>query len=1810
MSSPVKKAQVLEEAFLKVLKPASSTIDMSKSQEFHLANEKAAHKWPASDVAKYVAAAMELPQYAQMFESNSISGVKFITYPTEDDLIYALGMLPANVNIFHFKKMFSHVTKLRTKVLSSHAEKLPTRFVTWGTGHIAGWLEYVKRCPSCANALLLSKLTGKEITSVVTVEDMEILLQGSASEEFQKALDALTPYCYTPPNVDGFDKGAVDDLIESLEKSGQGETPASLEKQMVLRTEIVDDEAEAAPAGGASSGKGIVKKKKKKGKASARSTKAGLLRADGEDKKETAIGRRLRLEKEEAEAARKAQGSTALRQVPPPTDIEDAPAPVSVSPSRPRAEVHVPRVENTAPAAEEGNKQLRKSITFNPTELTSPTPASDSEIDAPPKSILKHSEDESTGLIQPPPKRLSKKRVKAEKEPHAESNAAASRAAAANTAALNAQLAVEALTQQIDQERRQFQTKLDEMERVVAAQQQSVQTLRKEVNKKDGTLLEATQVFEQARGEAALKHSERELALGQMVQDLAVDAKRDRTAAMGLLSTAVELNEAVAASATTPVPVAPTAPVSAHSPQYAPVTVTARTSVPRTPAAVVAPSVPSPTALRESTLGVAKSSPSGGNSPAVLVVPQMTPLMPELSEEPPPAHAPETAAVLDPPMPTSSPITLPETPGVLGTGHHHTVSFAPEHAASSALAVPEQVSGAPTLQLSATAPAALLHSSDRPPQTPPSQTPPVAPSPASSNSATKLREITSAAAAVAGASAPRGPMGTTRYRAAAHPIMRAIAAYEQTHPEETAHGGAHGTYSGDLSGVLAECSRELAGWTGLLEKYRNSKAVKLTNSISDYQLLRVSNLWCELGMTLIDDHLCDAGVDDEDVYMAKARQTLFGCAARLTAELDIPTPPPASTQTGRTRKPRPSNSLWASKPGGEWTDDNSGNASRGGKRFVLTATELRPVSPARDESPAALTLADGLPDLEEGEGATRVNKCAMAAAVVFLLGIVRKMLTKYAELDSMQLMHVMRQLDPAQGPGSHVHTTGTHTQTRGHSTTHLSSTTTSAATGALGLGEGRAMTLPVQELGRDDLRHLIEQTLNVSYKGWEQFDAICQKIDVQSRGFITLEQVTQCFVGLHPLNAALMQPAAGLGLEPHAGMPAPERLYHCCKVASIPAHCVLYVFSLLTAFTAIPVGADGADVKAEKAQAHAASLARAAATAEQTVVEGENAQPPIKTAPTRVASYTSNQGHITALLLELMMNNSSRVSSFRRYLNKAAKDAAAATAAAAAAERAAKAEAAMTLSSAGASQTNSTASMPAPGPETPKREVRIVYTNYSEEDEGYIENVGLVTDLMHLILSEFLHNERDSASSIQSYCAYMLSLAKKGTRGGHGRTSAAASVPIDSLFVSSLIYLLQPAQLRSTCHAIAKELQIYFYGRPGGEEVHPLQSFILLLLTFTSFGEACHNINAAAGAVPTAAASVGTGWGARATTQTQTPEAAMSSVVALASEHEYMLATLLGLPVPVCYRSGHAHTTSEQGACAFALDKHETSFPLVLTPIQVTINLHINKSVPEYIGAYVAARGLSASGRTSSPERDGELDGPEHTRSPIGSPNRRKGKHAGTGASSVGIIQGVNDLMQTQRVQQISTYLEHCTANALKKKKLLKFVLSLLAAIQKQTAVGANRGTSISELMRTAGVGQVAGQSTRELVEMARRVQGSLIEELKEQARVRGGGGTAGGGAGTGSDTKLQQLAARIDSYRGAYAKGLIRESVDSTEGQDTREIFSQLHDNHSDRFRIGDALQEITTVKESVRVATEDIIRVVDSIMQLATVPAGTEKL
>ena len=157
----------LEETLSKALLN-TKVIDMSQTQQFWLGNESEANKWSSELIGKYVASAIELPQYKMLFESNIVNGSKFICCLTERAIRKLLSLSENSENdlpLLHALKLKTHAIKLREKVLGNAAEKLPSKFSIWGPQHVAGWLEYKFKCPNCASVILMENISGKDINS-------------------------------------------------------------------------------------------------------------------------------------------------------------------------------------------------------------------------------------------------------------------------------------------------------------------------------------------------------------------------------------------------------------------------------------------------------------------------------------------------------------------------------------------------------------------------------------------------------------------------------------------------------------------------------------------------------------------------------------------------------------------------------------------------------------------------------------------------------------------------------------------------------------------------------------------------------------------------------------------------------------------------------------------------------------------------------------------------------------------------------------------------------------------------------------------------------------------------------------------------------------------------------------------------------------------------------------------------------------------------------------------------------------------------------------------------------------------------------------------------------------------------------------------------------------------------------------------------------------------------------------------------------------------------------------------------------------
>ena len=330
-----KKEKNLEASLSRALKP-SETIDLTKSQIFRLGDENEAHKWTAETVSNYVASAVELPQYQQHISNNCITGSKFITLTSYKDIMRAMSMGEADGNMLHVKKIKSHIDKLRSKVLSAAVEKLPPRFKTWGTSHIAGWLEYIHQCPNCCNVILLSKLTGADINNKFYA-DIVLLFQMCNPDECEVALSAIQPYCARDIAAE-LDGKNIDDVIGDILASPR---------------EAADvPESDGIEASG--------KTKKKKGKKKKKSSSRGLVPVEGigyNSKRETALTRRRN--KELAERGEDTNESETERETQPSSSDYDSTAP---PPMKASEEVRIPGITKESTSSSPGNRSFMMRI--------------------------------------------------------------------------------------------------------------------------------------------------------------------------------------------------------------------------------------------------------------------------------------------------------------------------------------------------------------------------------------------------------------------------------------------------------------------------------------------------------------------------------------------------------------------------------------------------------------------------------------------------------------------------------------------------------------------------------------------------------------------------------------------------------------------------------------------------------------------------------------------------------------------------------------------------------------------------------------------------------------------------------------------------------------------------------------------------------------------------------------------------------------------------------------------------------------------------------------------------------------------------------------------------------------------------------------------------------------------------------------------------------------------------------------------------------------------------------------------------------
>jgi len=59
--------------------------------------------------------------------------------------------------------------------------------------------------------------------------------------------------------------------------------------------------------------------------------------------------------------------------------------------------------------------------------------------------------------------------------------------------------------------------------------------------------------------------------------------------------------------------------------------------------------------------------------------------------------------------------------------------------------------------------------------------------------------------------------------------------------------------------------------------------------------------------------------------------------------------------------------------------------------------------------------------------------------------------------------------------------------------------------------------MPFTELSRENFRLLVEQTLGISFGKWDKFDAVCQRIDPEKKGFVNSNNILKAFQNISPV---------------------------------------------------------------------------------------------------------------------------------------------------------------------------------------------------------------------------------------------------------------------------------------------------------------------------------------------------------------------------------------------------------------------------------------------------------------------------------------------------------------------------------------------------------------------------------------------------------------------------------------------------------------------------------------------------------------------
>jgi hypothetical protein len=262
-----------------------------------------------------------------------------------------------------------------------------------------------------------------------------------------------------------------------------------------------------------------------------------------------------------------------------------------------------------------------------------------------------------------------------------------------------------------------------------------------------------------------------------------------------------------------------------------------------------------------------------------------------------------------------------------------------------------------------------------------------------------------------------------------------------------------------------------------------------------------------------------------------------------------------------------------------------------------------------------------------GAAATFPDDAAAAVAVVFCLATLQRHLARFADLDA-----AAASSSPAAAPAAAPQLT----QLRAEAAAFFAA----LATGAL----------PPAAVSRDNLRDFAEATLGLAL-AWPDHDAVAQRIDRDRSGFVRFDELFGAFASLHPTLPALAPPAPVA-----APVAAPETLHAATCLALLAA--TLFGERVL----ALSLGADDAPAASlgavwlrllttpprwrasaakfrrflQRLEAQRAAAATAAEAAEATLLTATATapRPPKKTAAEWHRQLAQDEGVVAALLLE------------------------------------------------------------------------------------------------------------------------------------------------------------------------------------------------------------------------------------------------------------------------------------------------------------------------------------------------------------------------------------------------------------------------------------------------------------------------------------------------------------------------------------------------------------------------------------------------